>query len=604
MIYRTYGKTGLKVSRLGFGMRLPVYPDGNVDFNLAIARIHQARAEGINIFDTMEDYYGGQSEIALGRAMKDHRAAYVIESKLGSWPDQVSRYRQRLEASLERLQTNYIDIVLFHNLQWEYFKKFEKEIVTMATRAKDEGLIRHFGFSSHDLPVNVLQLVDTGIFESMLVQYNLIDPKWEDCIKHAHEKGLGVSVMGPVGGGRLAQPIPAIQALLPSPGLPTHRLALRYVLSNPGVDVALSGMQEESFLKENVAVASQEEPLSPQEYEQINAALEEKRGVAKLYCTGCLYCMPCPKGVQIPTIFEYLIAHKVYGVTGWARDAYAAVRGKADACVECGKCEKKCPQHIPIRERLKEASTVLGRPQAPGARPTAAAKPQPLEFVGFHKDEGSWRWMGRNGTLRLPAQALQGNAKLSFKLTCGDAKFYPVFPFKVHLSLGNKVVQEVTFTSSSQAHTVSIPLDAGAATELRLTSDSSFVPSACGLGHDHRDLSICLSECQLSAQGPADGSSHPVPTAVNRVAEPKNGCAKPARPGPVSSRPAERSRCPAQFGQRDPIRFLTDSYVQEPSNLGILEKLAVCYEKAGEAVFAEVLREKIRTREKASAARH
>jgi hypothetical protein len=506
-------------------MRLPVHGDGNVNFDLALARIHQARAHGINFFDTMEDYYQGQSEIALGRAMRGHRSDYTIESKLGSWPDQVGKCRQRLEASLGRLQTNYVDIVLFHNLHWDYFRKFEREIVAMAGRAKDEGLVRHVGFSSHDLPAHVLQLVDTGLFECVLLQYNLMDPKWADCIGHAHAKGLGVSVMGPVGGGRLAQPIPAIQALLPRPGLPTHRLALRFVLSNPAVDVTLSGMQEAAFLEENAALACQEEPLSQREYQQIHAALEEKRELAKLYCTGCLYCLPCPRGVEIPKVFECMIAHKIYGVTGWARAAYAALGGKASQCAECGKCEKKCPQHIPIRERLKEVVGVLERPAPSHCPPNQAA------MQGFHRDEGGWRWMGPKGVIRIPPASAPGGVQFTFSLACGEAKAYPVFPFRVRLSVANKPVRDLTFSAGNQSVSVALPLENQTPTELQLASEAWFVPSKSGHNGDPRELSVRISDLAMSAR----------PNPAQTLAPPKTAAAPPS-PQPVTpgaSRPAD-----------------------------------------------------------------
>ncbi len=530
MRYRVFGQTGLQVSRLGFGMRLPVHSDGNVNFDLALARIHQARAQGINFFDTMEDYYQGQSEIALGRAVRGRRSDYIIESKLGSWPDQVGKYRQRLEASLGRLQTNYVDIVLFHNLHWDYFRKFQKEIATLASRVKDEGLVRHVGFSSHDLPAHVLQLVDTGLFECILLQYNLMDPKWADCIDHAHAKGLGVSVMGPVGGGRLAQPIPAIQALLPRPGLPTHRLALRFVLSNPAVDVTVSGMQEVAFLEENVALACQEEPLSPQEYQQLHAALEEKRELANLYCTGCLYCMPCPRGVEIPKVFECMIAHKVYGVTGWARAAYAALGGKASLCVACGKCEMKCPQHIPIRERLKEVVGVLERPA-----PVPAHGPgNQVAMQGFHREEGGWRWMSRKGAIRIPPASAPGDVQFTFSLTCSDSKAYPVFPFCVRLSVANKPVQDITFSASNQSVSVAIPVENQTPTELQLASDAWFVPSQSGHNGDPRELSVRISNLALSAR----------PNSAQTVAAPKAAVALPSPPplAPGPAGPADAAR--------------------------------------------------------------
>jgi ferredoxin len=321
--------------------------------------------------------------------------------------------------------------------------------------------------------------------------------------------------MGPVGGGRLAQPIPAIQALLPHPGLPTHRLALRFVLSNPAVDVTLSGMQESAFLEENAALASQEEPLSPREYQQIHATLEEKRELAKLYCTGCLYCMPCRAGVEIPKAFEYLIAHKVYGVTGWARAAYAALAGKASLCRDCGACEKKCPQHIPIRQRLKEVVEVLERP-APARLPA-----NQVAMKGFHRDEGGSRWMTRQGVIRIPPVAAPGGAQLTFSLSCGEARHYPSFPFRVRFWLAGNPAQEAVFSSSKQSISFVLPLADRTPAELHLASDAWFVPSKSGINADPRELSVRIGGLAISGR-----SNHPP------AAAPSN--AKPAAP---ASRP-------------------------------------------------------------------
>jgi ferredoxin len=352
-----------------------------------------------------------------------------------------------------------------------------------------------------------------------------MDPKWAECIDHAHAKGLGVSVMGPVGGGRLAQPIPAIQALLPQPGLPTHRLALRFVLSNPAVDVTLSGMQEAAFLEENAALASQEEPLSPQEYQQIHATLEEKRELAKLYCTGCLYCMPCRAGVEIPKAFEYLIAHKVYGVTGWARAAYAALAGKASLCRDCGACEKKCPQHIPIRQRLKEVVEVLERP-APARRPG-----DQVAMKGFHRDEGGSRWMTRQGVIRIPAVTAPGGSQFTFSLSCGEARHYPSFPFRVRFWLAGKAAQEAVFSSSKQSISFVLPLADRTPAELHLASDAWFVPCKSGINADPRELSVRIGGLAISGRSnhpPAPAPSKP--KAAAPAARPE-GCGAEGRGG-------------------------------------------------------------------------
>lgn len=151
----------------------------------------------------------------------------------------------------------------------------------------------------------------------------------------------------------------------------TPEIALRFVLSNPNVNVALSGMSELRQVEENVTTASREESLSKDELTQIRAALDENERLAELYCTGCGYCMPCPNGVDIPENFRLMNYHRIYGLTEYAQQRYAQLGQRrnpqgeiqpawAAACVECGECEGKCPQNIPISEQLKEVDQALG----------------------------------------------------------------------------------------------------------------------------------------------------------------------------------------------------------------------------------------------------
>ncbi|MCL4514683.1 MAG: 4Fe-4S dicluster domain-containing protein, partial [Firmicutes bacterium] len=167
---------------------------------------------------------------------------------------------------------------------------------------------------------------------------------------------------------RLGAPSEAIQSLIPGGVKSSAEMALRFVLSNPQVSVALSGMGSVQMVEENVATASRAEHLSQEERRRIAEIMEENRRLADLYCTGCNYCMPCPNGVNIPENFRYMNYHRVYGLKDYAREAYGRlgqpdnfVKGeKAESCLECGECETKCPQKLHIIHQLKEVARVLG----------------------------------------------------------------------------------------------------------------------------------------------------------------------------------------------------------------------------------------------------
>ena len=215
---------------------------------------------------------------------------------------------------------------------------------------------------SHDSNENLIKLINTGYVESITLQYNMLDRKLEEGIALAHEKGIGIVVMGPVAGGRLGTSSPVLQELIPGVNR-VPELALRFVLSNPNVCVALSGMSTMQQVTENLATAAEEISLTAEEKAAIDEHLERLKNMADLYCTGCSYCMPCPQEVNIPHIFQKYNEARVYGLWEAASEAYRNwrwVSGKpADDCVECGECEAKCPQHIPIREQLQEAHEAL-----------------------------------------------------------------------------------------------------------------------------------------------------------------------------------------------------------------------------------------------------
>jgi hypothetical protein len=371
MQYVTYGKTGLKVSKLGFGaMRLPSSPtsDGKeqVDYDKSTPLIRKAIELGINFIDTHHNYHDSQSEIAIGLALEGlDRSKVFIQTKTPAYRDLApgETHRSRLEAGLKRIKSDYFDIYFMHSLNWATFEKVGKAFMAEMERCKDEGLIRHLGFSTHASYEDIVKLVDTGHFESMLCQYNLLDLSNERAIEYAKSLGLGISVMGPVGGGRLSVPN-ELTKYVPTHAYSAPAAALRFVWGNRNVDSAVSGMSTIEQIEENVKTAAIAAPLSDEERRRIAEIREERKKLADLYCTGCEYCMPCPNGVEIPQVFEYMNWVNVYGLgDDNAREHYAWMkqRGKdASKCIECGQCEPKCPQKIPIIRQLKESHKKLG----------------------------------------------------------------------------------------------------------------------------------------------------------------------------------------------------------------------------------------------------
>ncbi len=374
MQYRAFGNTGIQISALGFGaMRLPrLTGEGQegFDHDAGIVLLRQGIDAGINYIDTAPGYCDQESEIIVGKAMKNgYRDKVYLSTKLPGDDRGYDAARARLEASLKRMDTDHVNFYHLWGISWDRFDTQARPEgqVDMALKAKEEGLIRHLSFSFHDAPENMIRLIDTGLFSSVLCQYNLLDRSNEEAIAYAHEKGLGVVVMGPIGGGRLGYPSQVVQSLLPGKIQSSPEIALRFVLSNPNVSCALSGMGDERMVTENAHIASTSTTLTPEEQEQVVRSMEENKRRAELYCTGCNYCMPCPAGVNIPLNFEIMNYHRVYGLTGYARDQYAKIgtlpwmQGeKASACVGCAACEEKCPQHLKIRDQLAETAETLG----------------------------------------------------------------------------------------------------------------------------------------------------------------------------------------------------------------------------------------------------
>lgn len=370
MKYVDFGKTGVKISRLGYGcMRVPEIEENGVwsiDEERAIPMLRRAYELGVNYFDSAIMYSHGNNQKTLGKAVKPFREKIYLSTKIPMWEvNETADFRRILEDSLTKLDTDYIDFYHFHGLNQKSFdeKTVGLGLLKEAQRAMDEGLVRHMSFSFHDKPEVIRHIVERGeFFESVLLQYNLLDRANEEMIAWLAERGLGVVVMGPVAGGRLAAPSDLYQKLLGKESRSTPELALRFVLGNKNVSCALSGMSSLEMVEENAAIASEDEPMSAADHKKASEMMEEIKRFSDLYCTGCSYCMPCPMGINIPAVFNCHTYKNVYGLTEHAKTMYARIRDPENekagapvtACVECGACLEKCPQKIDIPTKLKE----------------------------------------------------------------------------------------------------------------------------------------------------------------------------------------------------------------------------------------------------------
>jgi len=369
---RKYGLNGPELTILGFGaMRLPGFRSGKYEefMETAAGLLRRGIELGINYIDTAQIYDSGNSEIAVGKAIRGYRDRVFISTKISPrFISSADNLKKMIDESCKRLDTEKIDIFYFHGLRYKDFigRVAEMKLLKVIEKLQAEGRINLLSFSSHDTPENIGKLIDSGAFSGMLVQYNFVDEANTEVISRAKEKGMGVGIMGPVGGGRLAGTGPDFTSLIPSKFEDAPALALKFVWSNPNVTTALSGMESEDVLKANVQNAKSFANLTEDQKSMVKEIQQKLDGLKEIYCTGCGYCIPCEQKVNIPGIFNLLISHEVLGAKKYAKRMYSLIGavvvlpGKnASFCIECGECEEKCPQNIPIIEQLKRSHELL-----------------------------------------------------------------------------------------------------------------------------------------------------------------------------------------------------------------------------------------------------
>lgn len=370
MEYRTLGRTGLKVSRLGFGaMRPPKLDGGEWDSDLFIRCMHRAFDLGVTYFDTAAIYGNGKSEEHVGRALNDRRDKVVISTKIPLGWDEAktpAEWREMFDRTLGCLGTPP-DILYFHDQKRKTFDHpVWPEIVELAKKAVERGDARFLGVSTHESIPNAKLFLDSGLFDVILVQHNMLNQTYGEVLDHANSLGIGTVAMGPVSGGVLANDSDVLGGMRPEGVESNAEMALRFALSHPNLDSALSGMNSIEMVEQNAAAASHEPAFTGAERAKLLSAIRDRLTYAEKVCTQCGYCSGCPEKIDIKRVFGALMQKKVWGLERRARQQYNRLikkeeSARASACVECGECEPKCPQGIPIREQMKEAAALFDR---------------------------------------------------------------------------------------------------------------------------------------------------------------------------------------------------------------------------------------------------
>ena len=334
MEYRILGKTGLKISRLGFG-GIPIQKLGG---EATGKLMHKLMDAGVNFIDTARGYT--TSEENLGCGLEGIREHFVIATKSMS-RDKESMARD-IDTSLKMLRTDYIDVYQVHNATPEQLEQVIAPggALEALLEAKASGKIGHIGLTAHSLDPFKMAL-DMDWVETFMFPYNIVENQGESLIRKCAQKNIGFIVMKPLAGGAIED----------------ATLALRYICANPDVTVVIPGMGEEKEIVENAAACSDTSPLTSEEKA---AANEIRSALGTNFCRRCNYCQPCAVGINISGAFLFEGYLSRYHLQEWAKSRYATLPVKASACIGCGACEDRCPYNLPIRQMLKTVAEKFG----------------------------------------------------------------------------------------------------------------------------------------------------------------------------------------------------------------------------------------------------
>ena len=335
MEYRTLGKTGLKISRLGFG-GIPIQ---RIDAEGTKALVAELAAAGVNFIDTARGYT--VSEEYLGFALEGLRDRFVLATK--SMARTAEAMAKDIDVSLGNLRTDYIDLYQIHNPSERDLEQVTAPggALEALLEAKESGKIGHIGITLHSVDL-FRRAVELPWVETIMFPYNIVETQGEELISDCAERGIGFICMKPLAGGAIDD----------------AEIAMRFILANPDVSVVIPGMATLEELAQNVSSAENASPLSADEQKKINAIRDD---LGTNFCRRCNYCAPCTAGINISAVLLFEGYYSRYGLKDWASDRYAGLAKVASDCIDCGVCETRCPYNLPIREMLKNAAKTLGK---------------------------------------------------------------------------------------------------------------------------------------------------------------------------------------------------------------------------------------------------
>ena len=335
MDYRILGKTGLKVSSMGFG-GIPIQ---RIDAEGTKILMEKLVEYGINYIDTARGY--SVSEEYLGYALEGIRDKFIIATK--SMAQDKESMARDIGISLHNLRTDYIDLYQVHNPSLVQLDKIigKGGALEALLEAKAAGKIGHIGLTTHSAKVFELALTFDWV-ESIMFPYNIVETHGEELIAKCAEKNVGFITMKPLAGGAIED----------------ATLAMRFVTANPNVSVVIPGMAEIGELEQNLAATNDNTPLSEEELAKMDVICKE---LGTQFCRRCGYCAPCSVGIVIPNMFVFEGYLARYGLADWAKGRYDAQAKTASDCIGCGVCETRCPYNLPIRQMLKKTAAAFGK---------------------------------------------------------------------------------------------------------------------------------------------------------------------------------------------------------------------------------------------------